>query len=87
MVNQDQPMLGVECHVVPAIPTQSIGGVVLVPDLLLLGDVRPVLIRQDLDGIRAEESREIIHGVMRELEVGARIRLPERLLSPRLSGD
>jgi hypothetical protein len=39
-------------------------------------------IGMDVDGILAAESREVVHGVMHELEVGARIRLPERLLRP-----
>ena len=47
---QDQPMLGVECDVIPVVAAVVVGRVVGVEVGLLLGDVGPLLIELDLAG-------------------------------------
>src|SRR3954469_14891848 len=54
---QQQPMLGIDRRVVPAVPFVVVAGVVGVTVLLLLGDEVPLLVELDLTGQRGKNPR------------------------------
>jgi acyl carrier protein len=52
-----QPMLGVEGHLIPAIPLTAVGGVAGIAVFLRLGNEAPLLIELDLLGLRGKKPR------------------------------